>query len=151
MPGKSFSVNPMHIVFSTKHRQPFIKPPVEEKLHAYMAEICNQLECRCVIVGGFTDHVHILCYISKKIPLMKLLEKVKSHSSKWVKTQGKGYENFYWQNGYAAFAVDKYGLRPVTDYIRNQHQHHTKKEFKKEYIDLLTEHDVEFDEKYIWD
>jgi len=149
--GRSFSVNPMHIVFSTKNRYPFIHPPVEAKLYSYMASICNSLECKTIIIGGYVDHVHILCYVSKKIALMTLLEKVKSHSSKWIKTQGDAYKNFYWQEGYAGFAVDRRGIARVKNYILNQHEHHSRKKFKKEYRQLLVDHNVDFDEKFIWD
>src|SRR5205809_8083129 len=98
--GQSLVKNYLHIVFSTKYRQPFIQPPVEAELHAYLAGICNRLECHAVIVGGYTDHIHILCSLSKKLPLMKLMEELKSHSSKWIKTKGSSFHDFYWQNGY---------------------------------------------------
>ncbi len=77
----------MHIVFSTKYRQKIILPEIENELHAYMGGICNNLECHTIKIGGNADHVHILCMLSKKITLMKLLEEVKSHSSKWLKTK----------------------------------------------------------------
>ena len=76
--GQSLVKNYMHIVFSTKHRQPIILPDIESELHAYMGGICNNLECQTIKIGGYTDHVHILCMLSKKIPLMKLLEEIKS-------------------------------------------------------------------------
>ena len=93
--GQSLVKNYMHLVFSTKHREPLIHPPVEAELHAYLGGICNKLECTVIKVGGYTDHIHILCMLSKKIALMKLMEELKSHSSKWVKTKGTGYQNFY--------------------------------------------------------
>jgi len=72
-------------VFSTKYRQPLITDDIESELHAYLGVICKKLECHLLKVGGYTDHVHILCMLSKKITLMKLLEEIKSHSPKWVK------------------------------------------------------------------
>ena len=149
--GRSFSVCPMHIVFSTKYRQPLIHPPVAVELHSYMAAICNNLGCPAIIVGGYTDHVHILCFLSKKVALMTLLEKVKSHSSKWIKTKGNGYQNFFWQEGYAAFAVNRDGIDRVKNYISSQHQHHNRNKFEDEYRELLIKHKVEFDEMHIWD
>jgi len=79
---------------------------IQEKLYAYMAGICNKLECPTLQIGGIEDHVHIVCKLSRKIALMKLVEEVKSHSSKWMKTKGDQYQNFYWQNGYGAFSVN---------------------------------------------
>ncbi len=97
--GQSLVQNFIHIIFSTKHREQLIQPPVEQELHAYLGGICNRLECQSIIVGGYTDHIHILCKLPKKIPLMKIIEELKSHSSKWIKTKGKSYEKFYWQDG----------------------------------------------------
>ena len=80
--GQSLVKNYVHLVFSTKHRQPLIHPPVEAELHAYLGGTCNKLECQSIKVGGYTDHIHILCMLSNKLPLMKLVEEVKSHSYK---------------------------------------------------------------------
>jgi putative transposase len=149
--GQSLVQNYVHIVFSTKHRQPLIYPPVEAELHAYLGGICNHLGCQVLKVGGYTDHIHILCMLSKKVTLIKLLEELKSHSSKWIKTKGKGYENFYWQNGYAAFSVYPKDVERVIKYIENQHEHHRKKSFQDEYRTELNRHNIAFDERYVWD
>ena len=149
--GQSLVKNYVHLVFSTKYREPLIFPPVEAELHAYLGGICNKLECPVIIVGGYTDHIHILCMLSKKIALMKLMEELKSHSSKWIKTKGKGYENLYWQDGYGAFSVNPAQVERVISYIANQHKHHNKNSFKDEYRTFLKKYNVEYDEKYVWD
>jgi len=82
---------------------------------------------------------------------MTLLEKVKANSSKWIKTKGEEYENFYWQDGYAAFSVNPAEIDAVIAYIANQHKHHNKNSFQNEYRELLKKYEVEYDEKYIWD
>ena len=92
--------------FSTKHRAPLIDKQIEDKLYAYLGGICKGLECNPIQVGGYRNHVHILCLLSKKIAQMKLLEEVKKQSSKWMKTNGPDYANFYWQDGYAIFSVN---------------------------------------------
>jgi hypothetical protein len=79
--GQSLVKNYVHIVFSTKYRQPLIKEFIEDELYSYLGGICKRLECQPIKIGGYYDHVHILCMLSKKIALMKLLEEVKSHSS----------------------------------------------------------------------
>lgn len=149
--GQSLVKNYLHIVFSTKYRQKLIYPPVEQELHAYLGGVCNDLGCQSIIVGGYTDHVHILCRLSQKIALMKLLEEVKSHSSKWIKTKGIEYENFYWQNGYGAFSVNPSQVDRVIAYIANQYEHHTKKTFQDEYRAILKKYQMEYDERYVWD
>lgn len=149
--GQSLVKNYIHIVFSTKYRAPLIHPPVEEELHAYLGGICNRLGCPVIKVGGYTDHIHILCMLSKKIALMKLLEELKSHSSKWIKTRGPEYKNFYWQDGYGAFSVNPSQVDIVIRYIANQHKHHSKKDFKNEYRVFLKKYNVEYDERYVWE
>ena len=149
--GQSLVKNYIHIVFSTKHREPFIHEPVENELHAYLGGICKNLECHPIKIGGISDHVHILCMLSKKIALMKLLEEVKSHSSKWVKTKGDAYKNFYWQDGYGAFSVNPSEVDNVINYIANQKEHHRMKTFQDEYRSVLKKNRVEYDERYVWD
>src|SRR3970040_715960 len=103
--GQSLSKIYVHLIFSTKHRQPLIVDNIEGKLHAYLGGICRGLECPPIKVGGWLDHVHILCMLSKKISLIKLLQDLKSGSSKWVKTNGRMFGQFYWRDGYGAFSV----------------------------------------------
>lgn len=82
---------------------------------------------------------------------MKLLEEVKGHSSKWIKTKGEHYHNFYWQDGYGAFSVNPTQIPVVTRYIQNQAQQHRNKDFKTEFRAFLYKYKVEFDERYVWD
>jgi putative transposase len=147
---QSLVKNYIHIVFSTKNRQPLILPPFENEIHSYLAGICNRLDCNPIIVGGFTDHVHILCLLSKKISLVGLMTELKAHSSKWIKTKDGSLKNFYWQDGYGAFSVNPSQLDIVKSYIKNQHEHHLKKTFQDEYRLFLKKYNVEFDERYVW-
>ncbi|MCM4161757.1 IS200/IS605 family transposase [Antarcticibacterium flavum] len=149
--GQTLVKNYLHLIFSTKHREPLIKPSVEEELHRYLGGICKKLDCHALIIGGHNDHVHILCLLSKKIALMKLIEELKSHSSKWIKTKGLEYENFYWQNGYGAFSVNPSEVDKVSTYITNQFDHHRKRTFQEEYLTFLNNYNVDYDEKYVWD
>jgi putative transposase len=149
--GQSLVKNYIHLVFSTKYREPLIQEEVETELYAYLGGICNQLECPVLKVGGYTDHIHILCMLSKKIALMKLVEEVKAHSSKWIKTKGPQYRNFYWQGGYGAFSVNPAQVEVVVNYIANQKEHHRKKGFQEEYRAFLKKYKVDYDERYVWD
>lgn len=148
---QSLVKNYVHIVFSTKHRQPLITPSVESELHAYLGGICKNLDCYPIKIGGYTDHIHVLCSLSKKIALMKFMEEMKAHSSKWIKTKGEDFRGFYWQNGYGAFSVNPSEIDRVVSYIENQHMHHEKKSFQDEYRLFLTEYQIEYDERYVWD
>ena len=149
--GKSLVQIYIHLVFSTKNRQPIILPPIEQELHSYLGGICNKLDCQSIIAGGHTDHIHILFKLSKKIALIKLVEEVKSHSSKWIKTKGAEYKNFYWQDGYGAFSIKPSQVDNVIAYISKQHEHHAKKTFQDEYRAFLRKYKVDFNEEYVWD
>ena len=156
--GQSLVKNYLHIVSSTKHRQSLISPAIEPELYSYLGGILNNLECNPVKIGGYTDHVHVLCLLSKKIALMKLLEEMKSHSSKWMKTKDESLENFYWQDaclagrqGYGAFSVNPSEVDVVITYIENQHEHHKSKTFQDEYRAFLKKYKVDYDERYVWD
>ena len=124
---------------------------IKDSLHQYLGGICRELECYPVQIGGYYDHVHILCALSKKITVMKFLEEVKKSSSKWMKTQGDNYGGFYWQDGYAAFSVSHLDLEAISEYIRNQHKHHNEQTYQDECRALFKKYNIEFDEKYVWD
>ncbi len=141
----------VHIVFSTKKRQPLIDDTLKPALFSYLGGVCQALECHPVRVGGHDDHVHILCILSRKIPLMDLLEEIKKRSSKWAKTQGDAYANFYWQDGYGAFSVSASGVDKVVQYIENQAEHHRKKTYQDEFRGLLDKYQIPYDERYVWD
>jgi putative transposase len=116
-----------------------------------MGGICARLECQPIKIGGYMDHIHILCSLSRKIAIMTLLEEVKKSSSKWIKTKGLAYKDFYWQDGYGIFSVNPYGLDIVVRYIANQKPDHQKKTFKDEYRSFLKRYNIEYDERYVWD
>jgi putative transposase len=141
----------LHIVFSTKHRLALIDERIENELHAYLGGICNDHECYPVKIGGYWDHVHLLCLLSKKIAVMKLIEHLKSSSCGWIKKQNVDYENFYWQSGYGAFSVGLSDVGRVKTYIENQHEHHKTITFQDEFRELLRSHQIEYDERYVWD
>ncbi len=104
--GQSLVKNYIHSVFSTKYRAELIHPPYEQELHAYIGGVCKNLDCPVLLVGGYTNHIHILCMLSKKIALITLVQKVKAHASKWIKTKHKSLANFFWQDGYGIFSVN---------------------------------------------
>jgi REP element-mobilizing transposase RayT len=149
--GQSRVKNYVHIVFSTKYRQPFIYPPIDDELYSYLGAICNELECQSIKISGYTDHVHVLCKLSKKIALMKLVEQIKCHSSKWMKSKADYLSNFYWQDGYAAFSVNPADMDRLIKYIANQKEHHRKETFQNEFRMLMKKYRMEYDERYVWD
>ncbi len=103
--SQSLAKNLIHLIYSTKHRQPWIPHEHRDALNAYQAGIYQEWDSPAIIIGGVEDHVHALFNLSKNHPLMKIVEEVKRGSSKWMKAEGPRNPDFYWQTGYAAFSV----------------------------------------------
>ncbi|RLD49724.1 MAG: IS200/IS605 family transposase [Bacteroidetes bacterium] len=141
----------VHITFSTKNRENRIDDKIETPLFEYIGGICKQMECNPIKVGGHQNHIHILCLLSRKVAQMTLLENVKKSSSKWVKTQGDEYSNFYWQDGYGIFSINPTEIDVVEEYIKNLKEHHKKKSFQDEFRAFLKKYNVDYDERYVWD
>jgi REP element-mobilizing transposase RayT len=141
----------VHLVFSTKHREALLLPPVREHLHAYLATVLKNQDSLALKVGGTSDHVHALSRLSKNCSLAKIVEEIKTSSSKWLKTQGRALANFHWQSGHGGFSVSPAELEQVVDYITRQEEHHQVMSFQEEYRKLLKSYRIEYDESYVWD
>ena len=120
------------------------------ELYAYMGAIIKDNDSIPILTNGVGDHVHILCVMSKNIALAKLVEEIKRHSSRWIKTKGEKYKNFAWQGGYGTFSVSPSLHDKTKHYIENQEIHHQKMTFKEEYILFLKEYDIDYNEEYLW-
>ena len=140
-----------HLVFSTKNRQPFLDARIQPRVHAYLATIVRQLDSPWVVVGRVADHVHILFDIGKLHAPVEFVERIKRESSKFVKTLGASYKDFYWQRGYGMFSVGPANRDDAEAYVRNQAEHHRSKSFQEEFRAMLRRYGVEYDEQYVWD
>ena len=147
---QSLVQNFIHIIFSTRNRQFFIPPEIEEDLYNYLAATCTNYKCYAQQVGGHLDHVHVLCNMSKNMTVADFVKELKTSSSKWIKYKYSN-KDFYWQGGYAAYSIQYNNLETVNRYIKNQHAHHMRRTFKEELRTLLNENNIAFDERYIWD
>ncbi len=141
----------VHIVFSTKLSKPLIAKAIKKELYSYMATILKDCECSPIIIGGIEDHVHVLCKLSKTRSMSSVIEDVKKKFSKWIKGKSLEYKNFYWQNGYGVFSIGKSQVNTLKEYIQKQEEHHRKKSFKDEFLEILNRYEVEYDERYLWD
>lgn len=149
--SQSLSKIYLHIVFSTKYRTPCITPSIQPELYLYMTGVLNAFQSQAIMIGGVSDHVHILCRQSKTIAPCKLIELVKKRSSRWIKTKGPEFQSFRWQTGYGVFSVCRSHVQVVSSYITNQAAHHRQTDFKTEYVALLRKHGIDYDERYLWD
>ncbi len=141
----------VHLVYSTKERQPFLTADVEPELYAYQGAVFRELGCPALIINGTADHLHALFRLSRTVPICDLVEEVKKRSSKWLKTKGSALTAFQWQAGYGAFSIGESGVEATKRYIANQKEHHRHKTFQEEFRAFLARYRVEYDERYVWD
>ena len=141
----------IHLVFSTKNREPYLAPDLQSELFLHLGRDLEQIGCRPVRIAGTNDHVHLLFELSRTRTIAFVVETLKTSSAKWIKSQGEGYRDFYWQSGYGAFSVSQSEAARVDAYLRNQAQHHARMTYQAEFRALLERHGVEYDEKSVWD
>ena len=139
----------LHLIFSTKGREPLMTPEVRTDLFAYLGGIVRELRGTALIVNGTADHVHMLIRIRPVHAAAEIARVVKTNSSRWVRQ--KGNRNFAWQTGYGAFSVSESNVQAVSRYIAEQEQRHKKRSFQEEYVAFLKKNKVAYDERYIWD
>jgi putative transposase len=139
----------IHAIWSTKDRRPLITDGVRAGLHGYMAGILKNIESPALVINSVTDHIHVLCQLSKNLAACKLIEEVKKSSSKWMKENGVAA--FAWQSGYGIFSVSQSNVGPVREYIQRQAEHHVQRDFKDEFREFCKRHHVMIDESYAWD
>ncbi|MBN1394374.1 MAG: transposase [Pirellulales bacterium] len=120
-------------------------------MHRYIAGISTKLECPAVIVGGTSDHVHVLAVQSRTITLADWVKELKRASSLWAKKKSSHWNRFQWQAGYGVFSVSQSQKRRVREYIQPQEVHHRRLSFQDELREILKKHGVAFDERYVWD
>jgi len=147
--SQSLSKIYIHCIFSTKNGERLITDEVRKDLHSYIIGTFSSLGSYVYEIYANTDHIHILFSLPRTITIANLISKIKTSSSKWMKT--KNIFEFSWQNGYGTFSVSASKIDIVKRYILNQEEHHRKKSFKEEYITFLREYQISYDERYIWD
>jgi putative transposase len=139
----------VHLVFSTKNREPFLGAELRGRVFDYLGGTLNALDCPAITIGGLADHVHLLFGLARTLLVCKVVEEVKKESSKWAK--GVVSPQFSWQNGYGAFSISPSNVPQVKAYIANQEEHHRMRTFQNEFRALLRRNGVEWDERYVWE
>ncbi len=140
----------LHLVFGTKDRLPLIAEPWRKRLHEYLGGIVRGMDATALEINGVADHVHLLVRIKPVQRIDYFLRDLKADSSGWVHREGLSHL-FSWQRGYAAFTVSESQISAVRRYIANQEKHHQKQTFEGEFKALLKAHNIEFEEKYLWE
>jgi putative transposase len=138
-----------HLVFSTKNRAPLITEKWRERLHAYLGGVVRNVDGVPEAIGGVSDHMHLLIGLKATSCLSDVVRDVKAVSSRWMHEEA-GDRGFSWQEGYGAFTVSASQLDVVREYIAKQEEHHRKRTFQEEYVELLKRSGVEYDDRYLW-
>jgi REP element-mobilizing transposase RayT len=144
----SFTSLHTHIIFSTKNRDPLLRPEFKSRLFEYMGGIIRNLNGISLLINGPDDHVHILAKLPATRALSDILRELKADSTGWVKSQFRAHD-FGWQTGYAAFSVSKSNSEAVRAYIAKQEEHHRKVSFREEYLNFLQRHEIEYDPRFV--
>ena len=148
--AQSLSKLYVHIIFHVKSFCVRIKNHDKLKLYAYIGAIIQDNNSIPILINGTEDHVHILCVMSKNISMARLVEEIKRHSSRWIKTIDNFYNEFACQGGYAGISVSQSIHDKTKEYISNQEKHHKKVSFKEELLAFLREYGIEYNEDYLW-
>ena len=148
---QSLAKNLIHLVFSTKRREPLLDEPVWEPLYGHAVGVLREVDSPSLAIGAWFDHMHVLFALSRTHTLADVVMHLKRATSMWVKTQGPRYRSFYWQNGYGAFSIGQSAVDGVKTYIASQAEHHREQDFQAEFRGLLRRYEIDFDERYVWD
>jgi REP element-mobilizing transposase RayT len=139
-----------HVVFSTKNRERWIGQHLEDRVWHYLGGTARTHDMVAYQIGGIEDHVHIVLGIQSSLSVSKAVQLLKGASSKWLKETFPELRAFAWQDGYGAFTVSRSQLEPTIQYVLRQREHHRTRTFQDEYRAMLSLHEVEFDERYLW-
>jgi REP element-mobilizing transposase RayT len=140
-----------HIIFSTKDRRPLLDADLKSRLFPYLGGIIRAHDGKALIINGPNDHVHILASVAAKHSLSDLMRELKADSSGWVHKNFPEHKSFGWQIGYGAFSVSHSNVVDVEKYIANQEEHHRKVSFQEEFVAFLKKHEIEYDERFLWE
>jgi REP element-mobilizing transposase RayT len=140
----------LQTVFAVKYRQAVINNEWKQQLQGVIGNLINETGCKTIIVNGVEDHMHCFLGLKPVVSVSELMKTVKAKSSKYINDHHLTKERFEWQEGYGVFSYRQRDVEQIYNYIKNQETHHQKLSFRDEYLDLLKEFEVGYDEQYIF-
>lgn len=141
----------IHVVFSVKGRENLISKSWKDELYKYIAGIITGKGHKSIIVNGMPDHIHAFIGMKPSMSISDLVRDIKNNSSSFINEKKFVKGKFSWQEGYGAFSYAHSQIKNVYEYIQNQEEHHTKRSFKEEYIDLMKKFEIDHQEKYLFE
>jgi REP element-mobilizing transposase RayT len=150
-PG-TFTQLHIQLVFAVKFRECLLQKSHREELFKYTSGILENNKCKCIIVNGFSDHIHIFTGLNPTVAISDLVHDIKRSTSLFINNERQWFRgNFAWQEGYGAFSYSHSHVKNVYNYILNQESHHQKNTFRNEYLEFLKEFDVKYDERFLFE
>jgi putative transposase len=140
----------LHTVFAVKYRKAVLDKSWRHTIFGLMGNLINQENCKTIIINGVEDHVHCFIGLRPVVSVSELMKIVKAKSSKYINDNALTEQRFEWQEGYGVFSYSQSHIDKVFKYIQNQEAHHQKLTFREEYLALLENFKIEYDEKYIF-
>ncbi len=140
----------IHFVFAVKYRKAVIQEEWEARLQKYITGVVQNNGHKLLAINNMPDHLHLFVGLNPKQSISDLMRLVKGDSSEFINSERFTKRKFQWQDGYGAFSNSRTQIDAVVKYILNQKLHHSKKTFREEYLHMLKENEIEYDEKYIF-
>ncbi len=140
----------LQMVFAVKYRNAVIDKLWKSQLFGVIGNLINETNCKTIIVNGVEDHVHCFVGLRPVVSVSDLMKAVKAKSSKYINDHSLTPARFEWQEGYGVFSYSQRDVDTVYKYIQYQVEHHKIQTFREEYLELLKEFRVEYDEQYIF-
>ena len=141
----------IQVVFAVKYRQNLLQKPWRTDVFKYMSGIIKEKKQKPIIVNGVEDHVHLFIGLRPSMCVSDLVRDIKNNTTNFINESGYLKKKFSWQEGFGAFSYSQSSVNNVYNYILNQEEHHRKKTFKKEYLKMLNDFEIEYDERYLFD
>jgi len=147
--GNSYISCYVHYIFSTKNHQRWLDSTIREQLFPYLGGIARDRGFKLIKAGGVEDHIHLLVSLPSKMTIAQAIQYLKGGSSKWIHEKFPNMKDFSWQEGYGAFTIGISQKENTINYISKQADHHKKKTFREELVEILNLHGIEYEEKYL--
>jgi len=148
--GNTYHQMYIQAVFAVKYRAALIQPEWKHRLFGVIGNLIKDAGCKPIIINGVEDHVHCFFGLIPSASVSNVMQNAKAKSSKWINESNLLERKFNWQDGFGAFSYSHSAIENVFRYIQNQEAHHKKEKFLDEYIGLLKQHEIEYDERFIF-
>ena len=141
----------IQIVFAVQNRRCLIESDWEDSLYQYITGIITNKGQKLLAINGMPDHIHIFIRLRPTCCLSDLVREIKKSSNQFINENKLSMAKFNWQEGFGAFSYNQRQVKMICNYVMNQKNHHKKKTFKEEYIGLLEEFEIDYNEKYTFE